>query len=244
MSNKVVLIIDDDPEIRDIVSRHCEALGYSSEQVGDGPSGVELALKNKYALIVLDLGLPKLGGHEVCRKIRKEDPEVPILVVTGERGEATTVLTLELGADEFVNKPIQGLEFRARARALLRRAGLGGGREGEQSEEQDQLTSEATIIFRDFTINSNLREVFCGDTMVELTTGDYDLFKILLDNRNRVLSRDKLASLLWGYENYSATQGIRTALSRLRGKLDSVGARSPYIVNQRGYGYRLAKEDE
>lgn len=241
MSLNQILIVEDDPQMAEILSHQIMDLGYSFDWVNDGRAGLEKALEHEYLLVVLDLGLPGIGGKEICRLIRQKRTNVPILIVTGESGEASTVVMLELGADDYITKPIRPLEFRARVGAVLRRtASLPANIDSTESVE----SSPKMILYRDIKIDLALQKVFASDANVDLSKSEYELLLVFLENRGRVLSRDQVVKALWGQSNYSYEQNIRTTISRLRIKLEKLGKRAPYIVSQRGFGYRLANEDE
>ena len=240
MSSQKVLIIDDDEQVVELVSRQLENLGYEYDHAPDGASGLEMAIVNEYELVVLDLGLPKLGGVEVCRRLREQNESVPILILTGDSNKTNTVLTLELGADEFVGKPFDGMELKARIRALLRRSKLSGGGETKADSEPPA----EMIYVKDLEIDLKLCQVKVGGQDIGLTANEFELMTIFATNTGKVLSREELVTQLWGQSNYSYENNIKTALSRLRSKLDASGSQSPYIVTHRGFGYRLVESDE
>ena len=230
------MIIEDDSQVVEIVSRQLESLGFQFVHERDGQSGLQRALNDDFALVILDLGLPKLGGTEVCRRLRNEKEAIPILILTSESSETSTVLNLELGADEYITKPIKPLEFSARVRALLRRAST-----PDEASAQSR-NDEKVLHFKDLRIDLNLRQVHCGDSLLDLTVTEFDLFLLFLNNKNRILSRDEIVTGIWSYSNYSNEQNVRTAVSRLRLKLESIGTQKPYIITKRGFGYGLAPE--
>ncbi len=243
MGQQKVLIIEDDPQLIEIVGEQVADLGLEYDQAHDGRSGLELALSNDYILVILDLGLPNMGGKEVCKRLRAAKELLPIMVVTGESSEASTVLTLELGADEYITKPIRPLEFRARANALLRRSraqdsAIDGARDSSVAE------AERTLAYRDLKIDLHLQRASIGEVILDLSRSEFDLLLLFVENAGRVLSREQIVDELWGESTYSYEQNIRTTISRLRAKLEEHGRRSPYIVTQRGFGYRLAHDGE
>ena len=244
MGQETVLIVEDDPEVVEIVSRQLADLGYGFEQAGDGRSGLAMALENDYALVVLDLGLPELGGLEVCRRLRAQRQLLPILILTGEVGETKTVLGLELGADEYIQKPVEAMVFRARVRALMRRAEAGARQVQDPASDVSSSSSSEHYAVGDLEVDAGLRRVAVAGQSVDLTSTELDILLLLVRNPNKVFSREAIVEAVWGYSNYSNEQNLRTHISRLRVKLDAVGKCSPYIVTQRGHGYRIGTESD
>src|SRR5687767_8474512 len=145
MSRGTILVIEDDKEIVELIDHHIRELGYEVESSGDGEEGLQRALSGKYSLVVLDVMLPKLGGLEVCRELRKQRAAIPVLMLTARSEDLDKILGLELGADDYLTKPFNVLEFRARVGALLRRAGI--------TERTEQSNNEGLIKFKGLIVN-------------------------------------------------------------------------------------------
>ncbi len=238
LEQEQILVIDDDLDVAELVFRQLESLGCIFEHATDGISGLDKALKQGYSLVIVDLGLPKMGGLEVCRRLREAKPLLPILILTGEKGEVNTVLGFEVGADEYIVKPFQALEFQARIKSLLRRA------KRTSTGPSEATDNTPPVNFKDLKIDFDLRKVSCGPEVGDLTAAEFDLFLFFLQNPKRVISRDQIVEVLWGENAYAYEQNVRTTISRLRSKLDLLGKRAPYIVTERGFGYRLATEND
>ena len=235
---QVVLLVEDDYSVVEVISKQVQDLGYDYVHVSDGELGLTRALDEEFALVVLDLGLPSLGGLEICRKLREKKPLQPIIILTGETGETSTVLGLEIGADEYLNKPVRSMEFRARVRALMRRV------ENAREHFAEPTSSSKVFELGDLTVNLGLREVRCGPILVEITSTEFDILSLLVTNPDKVFSREQIVSEVWGYASYSSEQNVRTHINRVRAKLEAAGNSPPYIVTQRGYGYRIARDSD
>ena len=230
---KPVLVIEDDEDISDLLSHQLIDLGYSVESAADGESGLRMALEGKYELIVLDLMLPGLGGLEVCRRLRKENESIPILMLTARSEDIDKILGLDTGADEYMTKPFNVLEFKARVRALLRRV--------EAVEKGDQ---REILTFSELVIDNSAREAHLDGKLLELTPIEYDLLMLLASSPGRVFSREDLLQHVWGCEVQGYEHNVNTHVSRLRAKLE--GGQNPreYIRTVRGVGYRFVRQDE
>ena len=229
-----VLVIEDDEDILDLLSHQLADLGYSVESAGDGESGLQLALSNPYVLVVLDLMLPRLGGLEVCRRLRKEKAALPILMLTARSEDIDKVLGLETGADEYMTKPFNVLEFKARVRALLRRI--------EAIGTPDP--GGAPLRLGSLMINDAAREVRIDGKVIDLTPIEYDLLLLLASTPGRVFSREDLLQHVWGCEGDGYDHNVNTHVSRLRSKLETGPAPKEFIRTVRGVGYRFVRDDE
>lgn len=232
-----VLIIEDDPDVVEVVGRQLTDLGYELEHIADGRAGLERALAAEFALVIIDLQLPSLGGLEICRALRAEKSLQPILILTGDTEQVNTVVGLELGADEYIHKPFDRAEFRARVRALLRRVEA-------VDEERKNLDQDGgrkrEIRCRDLLIELDRRRVTVGERQVHLTPIEFDILYLLASDPDRVFSREELLNEIWGYDAAVYEQNIRTHVSKLRAKLEIDGTEGPYVLTKRGYGYYFA----
>lgn len=226
LSNKKILIVDDEPKIVDLVRTYLEKDGYKTLVAYDGKTALELARREKPALIVLDLMLPEVSGLDVCRQLRATST-VPIIMLTARDEETDKLIGLELGADDYVTKPFSPKELVARVRAVLRRT---------------QATS--TIIANrlslgDITIDFEAREVTVGEVPVELTPTEFNLLGALMRNAGRTLTRLQLLDAAMGeaFEGYERT--IDTHIKNLRRKIENDPANPTYIQTVYGVGYRF-----
>ena len=225
-----VLIVEDEPDIRDLLAFHLERDGYQIATAATGTEALRQAARERPDLIVLDLMLPELDGREVCRRVR-QDPAtaaVPVIMLTARGDEVDRVVGLELGADDYVVKPFSPREFLARVRAVLRRA-----RPGEVGP--GPLSAGA------ITLDPSTHAVASGGEPVTLTPKEFALLRALLDARGRVLSREFLLDRVWGYARASEIESrtVDVHVRRLRAKLGDEGRR---ILTVKNAGYRIEPE--
>jgi two-component system phosphate regulon response regulator PhoB len=226
-----VLVIEDEPDIRDLLAFHLEREGYAVTKSGNGAEGLRLARASPPDLILLDLLLPEVNGFEVCRRLR-QDPAtqaVPLVMLTARGDEVDRVLGLELGADDYVVKPFSPREVVARVRAVLRR-----------SRPSAAGTSPMTI--GPLQIDAAAHTVSVDGAAVNLTRREFDLLRALVEARGRVLSREFLLDHVWGYAAAGEIESrtVDVHVRRLRQKLGPFGRRIGTVT---GVGYRLERDD-
>jgi DNA-binding response OmpR family regulator len=217
-----VLVIEDDTEITDALRRSLRHEGYEVRTAGDGVEALDAAAAFIPDLVVLDLGLPRLDGIEVCRQLRA-DGDVPILILTARTETDDRVTGLDSGADDYLVKPFERQEFLARIRALLRRRPPRG---------------SASLAVGNLTLNPDTREVHRANREIELTNREFELLEYLMRNERLVVSRERLLDEVWGYDPMAATNTIDVFISNLRRKLEAAG--EPRLLHtKRGAGYVL-----
>ncbi|HZX60607.1 MAG TPA: response regulator transcription factor [Candidatus Methylomirabilis sp.] len=221
-----VLVVDDEPDILDLVRYHLEREGYQVVGCRDGKSALDLVGREKPDLVVLDLLMPGVDGFEVCRRLRRES-SIPIVMLTAKADETDTVVGLELGADDYVTKPFSPRELVARVRAVLRR--------GTGPADQGPLTIGTLAM--DFA----RYQVRVGGTDVVLTAKEMELLKALVQARGRVLSRDFLLERVWGYDRAAEIES-RTVDVHVRRLREKLGREARRIVTVKGVGYRFDNE--
>jgi DNA-binding response OmpR family regulator len=236
-SNDTILVIEDDRELAAVLSMHIEDMGFEAEQAFDGQAGLRKAVEGGYALIILDLMLPKFDGISVCTGIREKDPYTPILVLTAKAEETDRVFGLEVGADDYVTKPFSVPELMARIRALLRRSRRGGAPEGN-------AVSPSVARISDLTVDFEKRKVTLGSRVVELTVKEFDLLGLFVRNPGRAYSRADILGLVWGYQFQGYEHTVNTHINRLRNKIEADPARPRYLKTVWGVGYRFAEISE
>jgi DNA-binding response OmpR family regulator len=224
-----VLIVEDEPDIRDLLAFHLEREGYQVTRSTTGPDALRQVRARPPDLILLDLMLPELGGLEVCRRLR-QDPRtvsVPIVMLTARGEEVDRILGLELGADDYIVKPFSPKEVVARVRAVLRRAGARDG--------------AAPVVSGRLVIDPDRHTVRVDSAVIELTLKEFDLLRALAGARGRVLSREFLLDRVWGYAAAGEIESrtVDVHVRRLRVKLGDEGRR---ITTVKGVGYRLEGE--
>ncbi len=224
--NEIILVVDDEKNIRDLIKFNLENEGYQVKTASDG----EMALKkvdDTIDLIILDLMLPKVDGLAVCRSIRNDVyKDIPIIMLTAKGEEVDKIIGLEMGADDYVTKPFSPRELIARIKAILRRANDGSNNKKELSKIQKG----------DILLNVDSHEVYKNGVLMELTPKEFDLLKFFLNNQSRVLTRDILLERIWGYEYFGDTRTDDVHIRRLRKKIGD-----KYIITVRGVGYKFAK---
>jgi DNA-binding response OmpR family regulator len=218
-----VLVVEDDQEIAQVLQRSLRMEGYEVKLAADGVQGLEEAHAFLPDLIVLDLGLPRLDGVDVARRLREDGDEVPILMLTARDALESRVEGLDVGADDYLVKPFERQELLARMRALLRRRPPRG---------------MAPLRVADLMLNPDTHEVSRGDRRIELTQREFELLEYLMRNERLVISRQKLLDEVWGYDPFSITNTIEVFVSNLRRKLEAGG--EPRLLHTvRGAGYVL-----
>src|SRR3954468_19542910 len=222
-----ILVVEDDRATRKVLQQLFEAEGYGTEIAQNGAQGLEMFRRSRPSFVILDLGLPQLGGQDVCRNIRKESEDVPILILTGSSDEVSRVLLLELGADDYVTKPFSPKELLARVRAVLRRSRRAPAAAIEQ------------LRFDDVTIDFATMEATRGTRGVALTPQEFKLLKYFAEHPQRVLSRDQLLSDVWGYNSYPSTPTVDSHILTLRQKLEPDPARPVHFVTVHNAGYKF-----
>lgn len=222
-----ILAVDDEESILRLLTFNLEQAGYEVIEARDGIEAREKIRNENPDLVILDVMLPGLDGLSLCRQLRKEDNDVPILMLTARGDEIDKIFGLEMGADDYVTKPFSPRELVARVNALLRRAGL-----RERKGDPDVLATG------DLTIYPSKREVWLKGRLVELTPKEFELLELLARNPGRVMSRSVILDTLWGYEYFGDTRIVDVHISHLREKIEDDPAH-PYIETVRGVGYKF-----
>jgi DNA-binding response OmpR family regulator len=222
-----VLIVDDEPNIREVVGLYLRRDGHDVVAAADGEEALQVFSECEPDLVVLDLMLPKISGLEVCRRMRK-DRRVPLIMLTARSEEEERIVGLSLGADDYVVKPFSPRELAARVAAVLRRV-------GESSGPGDQRV----LSFEELRIDPNSREVLVLGEPVTLTAREFDLLYRLASNPGRVYTRDQLMESVWGYTFSADTSTVTVHVRRLREKLESDPARPRYLQTVWGVGYKF-----
>lgn len=225
-----VLVIEDEPDIAELISLHMQELPASADIVPEGKAGLQAAFSAQYDLVVLDLKLPHLSGLEICRRLRVQGSRVPILVVTARASDAERILGLELGADDYLGKPFNTAELVARARALLRRSEM----------RQTADTGPREVRFGDTHIDPETRQVRVGGREIALTPKEFDLFYALAREPGRVLSRAELLRTVWGLPFEGYEHSLTCQINRLRVKIEDNPQHPRRLLTVWGVGYKIA----
>jgi len=230
-----VLVVEDEPNIRELVCLHLRHEGYACEGVGDGRAGLARAQEDTWDLLVLDLMLPGLDGLSLCRAVRngRANADVPILMLTARRAEADKVVGLESGADDYLTKPFGVRELVARARALLRRPRL-------SSVSQAPPESPDVLTVRGIEIDVPRRKVRIDGRDVELTDQEFRLLHLLATHPGIVFSREALLSRIWRGDTFVTVRSVDTLVKRLRRRVEADPASPVFIQTVWGVGYKFA----
>ena len=229
---KKVLIIEDDVNISELVAIHLRDLDFDVDFAYDGKEGLLKANSNSYQIIILDIMLPLMDGFEVCRRIRQDQNNTPILMLTSKSEEIDKVVGLELGADDYLTKPFSVRELIARIKAILRRS------------EITRNTSNTTVAlnFDDLKINKDKRVTTIKGSRVELSPKEFDLLYLLCSNPGVTYSREQLLNEVWGYEFSGYEHTVNSHINRLRAKIEANMNEPEYILTTWGVGYRFSEK--
>ena len=232
MSEKKILVVDDEPTFVRLVSKTLTHKGYEVLTAGDGQEALRLMFAHRPDLVLLDVVMPKMDGWQTCSRIR-EMSDVPIVILTGQqKSEADIVRGLDYGADDYLIKPVGSRELVARVRAILRRAEL-----------PSSLEAKKEITYSDafLTVNIAERKVIVNGERVKLTPTEFKLFALLLENTGRVLTHKQLLEKVWGWEYVDDIDHVRIYIWHLRQKIEPDPAHPRYIIAEPGVGYYFQK---
>lgn len=223
----LILVIEDDPAILRGLTDNLKFESYEVLTAMNGETGLQLARDRKPDLILLDLMLPKLSGYEVCRKLRAEGNQTPLLMLTARGEETDRILGLDLGADDYVTKPFSVRELMARIRALLRRV------QAPKTSLPDELR------FDDVVVDFRSYEATKGGQPLEMTRKEFGILRLLAGKEGEVISRDELLNEVWGYESYPSTRTVDNHIAGLRAKLERDPADPRHLRTVHGVGYKF-----
>jgi DNA-binding response OmpR family regulator len=226
-----VLVVDDDELIRKAVRLTCETEGYLVQEADRGADVLPKIESFRPDIVLLDLMLPDLSGFDVCRDVRRAGHRMPVVILSAKNEEIDVVLGLEIGADDYINKPFRPRELLARIGAHLRKA---------KETKTENGGEDSRLVFRDLVIDKAERRVTSHDRDVVLTHTEFDLLAYLASNAGRVLSRERILSSVWGYEHPIETRVIDVHVRNLRRKIEPDPSLPRYILAVPGIGYRFA----
>jgi two-component system response regulator ResD len=225
-----ILVVDDEERIRRLVRMYLERSGFLVDEADDGQAALEMALKNAYALIILDLMLPGMDGRDVCAHIRQH-LDTPIIMLTAAGDESNRIHGFELGADDYVVKPFSPRELVMRVKALLKRAG---------EPEFAKVELQQVLTFPDLVIHIDARRVEVAGQDISLTPKEFDLLLYMAQRPEKVFAREELLRDVWNYQFYGDQRTVDTHVKRLREKLGHASEKvSQYIVTVWGVGYKF-----
>jgi two-component system, OmpR family, alkaline phosphatase synthesis response regulator PhoP len=222
-----ILIVEDDHAVQKALKRLFETEGFDIEISGDGKTALEAFRKATPSVVVLDLRLPMMSGRDVCREIKQQAPSIPVIVLSAASDVSDKVLLLELGADDYVTKPFSPRELLARVRAALRRT---------VRKETGDL-----VAFDGISIDFTKMEVSRNGEPVVLTAQEFKTLKFLVQNAERVITRDELLNEVWGYQNYPTTRTVDNHILKLRQKLERDPGNPTHFRTVHGMGYKFVR---
>jgi len=221
-----ILIIEDEKDMVTGLKFNLEAVGYTVVAAYDGEEGYQLALKGRPDLVILDLMLPKRNGYDVCRSLKQEIPQLPIVMLTARSQEADIVLGLELGADDYVTKPFSVLELMARVKSVLRRT-----KSGAQIPEKYRF-GNLEVDFKKYAARKKGRPI-------DLSPREYEILKYFIEKQGEIVSREDLLNAVWGYESFPNTRTVDTHIAKLRQKIEDKPDDPEHIITVHGIGYKF-----
>ena len=231
---KTVLIVEDEKNIVDIIRFNLQRTGYDTLEAYDGEAGLAMAREKKPDLILLDVMMPKMMGFDVCRALRAEGDNVPVIILTAREEEADKVSGLEIGADDYITKPFSMRELIARVGANIRRTAM-------NTAAAATAAATAMPVAGDLSIDTDSHQVFRDGKPLELTTREYELLTFLASHPNKVYSRIDLMEQVWNYGYVGDDQRtVDVTVRRLREKIEENPASPKYILTRRGVGYYFA----
>ena len=225
-----ILVVDDEELLVKGIRFNLENEGYEVDGAYDGKTAVELARRNRYDLLILDVMMPEMDGLETCMQIRSFS-DVPVIMLTAKSEDTDKLMGFAYGADDYVTKPFNVLELKARVRALLRRAAV--------AHAQGAEGGKSRLVCGDIALDPEQRIAFKDGESVELTAKEYDLMELLIKNPRRVFSREDLMNTVWGYSYAGDYRTVDVHIRRLREKLEKTPAEPEYIMTKWGVGYYL-----
>jgi len=228
---KSVLIVEDDKDISGLIEIHLKDMGLETMAIDHGGDALEIALKMRFDIILLDVMLPGKDGLEICRTLRSSGVKTPILMLTARSEEFDKVLGLEMGADDYLTKPFSVRELTARVKAMLRRV--------ELMSTPEKETDSEILYFNELVVDKNKRKVMLYGERVDLTPKEFDLLALMATNPGTSYSRERLLKLIWGYEFEGYEHTVNSHINRLRVKIEKDLSKPKYILTTWGIGYRF-----
>ena len=229
-----ILIIEDDRDIADLIAIHMVDNGHEAQKVHDGKEGLIRSMENEYDLIILDIKLPGMNGLDICKKLRQEKIDTPIIMLTSKSEEIDKILGLEFGADDYMTKPFSIRELVARVKSVLRRG---------KKESQDSAFTDRILECENFYIDISKRIVRTYERQVELSPKEFDMLVLLASNPGKTYSRSDLLSQVWGVDFEGFEHTVNSHINRLRSKIEKNMNEPEFILTTWGVGYKF-KDDE
>lgn len=229
---KNVLIVEDEQSILTLLKYNLEKEGYQVSTATDGKEGYDMALNQPFDMILLDLMLPGMDGMDICRELRREKNDCPIIMLTAKDSEIDKIVGLEIGADDYITKPFSPREVVARMKAILRRV-------EKTSSDQTEQESNDQIVIGDIVISPSLYTVSVKNVNQEVTPKEFELLLYLARHKGRILNREQLLQAVWNFDFTGETRIVDVHISHLREKIEDNPKKPIYLKTARGFGYKL-----
>ena len=223
-----ILLVEDEESIRSFLKINLERNSFQVIEAGTGEEGIEKALLEKPEIIILDVMLPGIDGFQVCSRLRKEFPNVGIIMLTAKGQDMDKIMGLEFGADDYIIKPFNPLEVVLRVKAILRRIGI----------SEDESSNKNKLMGGPFIIDLYSQKLLKDNKEIDVTPKEYMLMKLFIENPNKAFTRDELLNLIWGYNFFGDPKIIDVNIRRLRSKIEDDSSNPQYIETVWGIGYR------
>ena len=233
-NKKTILAVDDESSILDLLKFNLEKEGFNFISAEDGEEGINKVLNEKPDLLLLDVMIPKMDGLSVCKKIRQENINIPIIMLSARGEEIDKVLGLEIGADDYITKPFSPREVIARIKANLRKFDKN---KSAEEEQKNQITVGSLILDLD-----KFEAIVRGTTVTDLTRREFEVLKFLAQNPGQIVTRETLLEKVWGYEYYGDIRTVDVTVRRIREKIEKNTSNPKIIITKRGVGYYLANK--
>ena len=233
-NKKTILAVDDESSILDLLKFNLEKEGFNFISAEDGEEGINKVLNEKPDLLLLDVMIPKMDGLSVCKKIRQENINIPIIMLSARGEEIDKVLGLEIGADDYITKPFSSREVIARIKANLRKFDKN---KSTEEEQKNQIAVGSLILDLD-----KFEAIVRGTTVTDLTRREFEVLKFLAQKPGQIVTRETLLEKVWGYEYYGDIRTVDVTVRRIREKIEKNTSNPKIIITKRGVGYYLANK--
>lgn len=232
MAQHRVAIVEDDKNIRDIVTAYLNKEGYNTTIAGSAEEALDIWKSSQPDMWILDIMLPGMDGYELCKQIRQTS-DVPIIIISAKDEELDKILGLELGGDDYLTKPFSPRELVARVKRLFKRTGV------QEVKHQSETETGGEISVGSLTLIPDARQVFWRGEEIEVTSKEFDMLTIFVHNQNRAFSREELLKKIWGADYFGSDRAVDDLIKRLRKKMEDLPLETVW-----GYGYRMRSEEE
>ena len=224
---KKILIVEDEESIRGFLKINLKRNGYEVIEVDNGEDGIKIAINEKPAIVILDVMLPGIDGFNVCKRIREEEKNIGSIMLTAKSQDIDKITGLEYGADDYITKPFNILEVKARIKAIMRRT----------AKRKEEPAQSPMLVKGNMKIDCEGRRVFIGEKEINLTAKEFDVLELLAMNPNKVYSRENLLNLIWGYDYPGDARTVDVHIRRLREKIEMNPSEPKYVHTKWGVGY-------